>query len=95
MTPELPADPRRRADPGMDGAGWTVPGPRLPRQHAAHHAQLLGRPDDAELRRQLRARLEAVNGPRCERYLTLLTADQRLAGPRRPGPVLDWSTQAL
>ena len=39
----------------------------------AHYARILGRPDDAGLQRQLLARLEAVNDPRRERYLTLLT----------------------
>src|SRR5580692_7983960 len=39
----------------------------------AHYAQILGRPDDAGLRRQLLTRLNSVNDPRRERYLTLLS----------------------
>jgi DNA-binding transcriptional MerR regulator len=61
----------------------------------AHYAHLLGRPDDAGLRRQLLARLEAVNDPRRERYLTLLTVINGWSAPESLTPVLDWSIQAL
>jgi DNA-binding transcriptional MerR regulator len=61
----------------------------------AHYAQILGRPDDAALQRQLLARLEAVNDPRRERYLTLLAVINGWPGPESLAPVLDWSTRAL
>jgi DNA-binding transcriptional MerR regulator len=61
----------------------------------AHYAQLLGRPDDAGLRRQLRARLQSVNDPRRERYLTLLSVINGWPPPDSLTPVLDWSTRAL
>jgi len=61
----------------------------------AHYAQILGRPDDAALRRQLLARLEAVNDPRRERYLALLAVINGWPAPESLTPVLDWSIQAL
>jgi len=61
----------------------------------AHYAQILARRDDAELRRQLLARLESVNDPRRERYLTLLAVINAWPAPESLTPVLDWSTRAL
>jgi len=61
----------------------------------AHYAHILGRPDDARLKRQLLARLEAVNDPRRERYLTLLAVINGWPAPESLTPVLDWSIQAL
>ena len=61
----------------------------------AHYARILGRPDDAGLRRQLLARLEAVNDPRRERYLTLLAVINGWPAPESLTPVLDWSIRAL
>ena len=61
----------------------------------AHYARILGRPDDAGLQRQLLARLEAVNDPRRERYLTLLTVINGWPAPESLTPVLDWSIHAL
>jgi hypothetical protein len=61
----------------------------------AHYARILGRPDDAGLQRQLLARLEAVNDPRRERYLTLLTVINGWPVLESLTPVLDWSIQAL
>jgi DNA-binding transcriptional MerR regulator len=61
----------------------------------AHYAHVLGRPDDAGLRRQLLARLEAANDPRRERYLTLLAVINGWPAPESLTPVLDWSIQAL
>src|ERR1700728_391367 len=58
----------------------------------AHYAQILGRPDDAELRRQLLARLESVNDPRRERYLALLAVINGWPAQQSRIPVLDWST---
>jgi DNA-binding transcriptional MerR regulator len=62
---------------------------------AAHYARVLGRPDDASLRRQLLARLEAVNDPRRERYLTLLSVINGWPAPQSLAPALDWSIRAL
>jgi DNA-binding transcriptional MerR regulator len=61
----------------------------------AHYAHILGRPDDDALHRQLQARLEAVNDPRRERYLTLLAVINGWPAPQSLTPVLDWSIQAL
>ena len=61
----------------------------------AHYAQILGRPDDTELRRQLLARLESVNDPRRERYLTLLAVINGWPAPDSLASVLDWSIRAL
>jgi DNA-binding transcriptional MerR regulator len=61
----------------------------------AHYAHIIGRPDDAGLQRQLLARLEAVNDPRRERYLTLLAVINGWPAPESLTPVLDWSIQAL
>ena len=61
----------------------------------AHYAQILGRPDDAGLRRQLLARLASVNDPRRERYLTLLAVINGWPAPDSLASVLDWSTRAL
>ncbi|MFD6174454.1 MerR family transcriptional regulator [Streptomyces coeruleorubidus] len=61
----------------------------------AHYAHLLGRPDDAELRRRLVTRLESVNDPRRERYLQLLAVVNGWPAPESLAPVFDWSVQAL
>ncbi len=61
----------------------------------AHYAHVLGRPDDARLRRQLLARLEAANDPRRERYLTLLSVINGWPAPQSLTQVLDWSIRAL
>ncbi|WP_405928483.1 MerR family transcriptional regulator [Streptomyces griseus] len=61
----------------------------------AHYAQLLGRPDDVELRRLLATRLESVNDPRRELYLRLLAVVNGWPAPESLAPVLDWSLQAL
>jgi DNA-binding transcriptional MerR regulator len=60
-----------------------------------YYAHILGRPDDAGLRRQLLARLEAVNDPRRERYLTLLAVINGWPTMESLSPVLDWSIRAL
>jgi DNA-binding transcriptional MerR regulator len=61
----------------------------------AHYARILGRPDDAGLQRQLLVRLEAVNDPRRERYLTLLAIINGWPALESLTPVLDWSIRAL
>ncbi|MER7913209.1 MerR family transcriptional regulator [Streptomyces sp. NPDC096068] len=61
----------------------------------AHCAHLLGRPDDAELRRRLVTRLESVNDPRRERYLRLLAVVNGWPAPESLTPVFDWSVRAL
>ncbi|MFF7446047.1 MULTISPECIES: MerR family transcriptional regulator [unclassified Streptomyces] len=61
----------------------------------AHYANLLGRPDDVELRRRLATRLESVNDPRRERYLQLLAVVNGWPAPESLAPVFDWSVQAL
>jgi DNA-binding transcriptional MerR regulator len=61
----------------------------------AHYARLLGRPDEAGLRRQLLARLQAANDPRRERYLTLLAVINGWPAPQSLTPALDWSIRAL
>jgi DNA-binding transcriptional MerR regulator len=61
----------------------------------AHYAQIRCRPDDAGLRRELLARLESVNDPRRERYLTLLAVINGWPPPDSLTPILNWSTRAL
>ncbi|WP_030077978.1 MerR family transcriptional regulator [Streptomyces baarnensis] len=61
----------------------------------AHYAQLIGRPDDVDLRRLLAARLENVNDPRRERYFQLLAVVNGWPAPESLAPVLDWSVEAL
>jgi hypothetical protein len=59
------------------------------------YALMLGRPADAGLRRRLLARLEAVNDPRRERYLALLTVINGWSAQESLTPMLDWTTSAL
>ncbi|WP_405660410.1 MerR family transcriptional regulator [Streptomyces sp. NBC_01166] len=61
----------------------------------AHYARVLGRPDDAELRRRLLTRLEGVSDARRERYSQLLAVINRWSAPERLAPVLEWSVEAL
>jgi DNA-binding transcriptional MerR regulator len=61
----------------------------------AHYARILGRPADAGVQCQLLARLEAVNDPRRERYLTLLAVINGWPALESLTPVLDWSIRAL
>ncbi|MEV6164188.1 MerR family transcriptional regulator [Streptomyces sp. NPDC052052] len=61
----------------------------------AHYADLLGRPDDGELRRRLAVRLENVNDPRRERYLQLLAVVNGWPAPESLTPAFDWCVQAL
>lgn len=62
---------------------------------AALYAQTSGSPDNAELRRRLVVRLEAVNDPRRERYLQLLAVINGWQAPESLAPVLDWSIEAV
>lgn len=62
---------------------------------AGEYARLLGRPDDAWLRRRLLARLTAVNDPRRERYLRLLAVINAWPPPDPSAPALDWLVTAL
>jgi DNA-binding transcriptional MerR regulator len=61
----------------------------------AHHARLVGRPDDEELRHRLLGRLETANDPRRERYFELLAVINGWPDPESLAPVLDWSIRAL
>jgi DNA-binding transcriptional MerR regulator len=61
----------------------------------AHCARLLGRPDDAELRRLLTTRLQNASDPRRERYLQLLAVVNGWPAPESLAPVSDWSMKAL
>ncbi|MEU1047177.1 MerR family transcriptional regulator [Streptomyces sp. NPDC005897] len=51
--------------------------------------------DDATSRRQLLARLERMNDPRKERYLSLLAVINGWPAPESLRPVLDWAVHAL
>ncbi len=61
----------------------------------AECADLLGRPDDAALRRELRSLLETANDPRREQYLRLLAVVNGWRPPQSLTPVLTWFTRAL
>ncbi|MGW0552179.1 helix-turn-helix domain-containing protein [Streptomyces altiplanensis] len=58
-------------------------------------AHLLDCCDDATSRRQLLVRLERMNDPRRERYLSLLAVINGWPGPDSLRPVLDWAIHAL
>ncbi|MFJ7334304.1 MerR family transcriptional regulator [Streptomyces sp. NPDC101110] len=62
---------------------------------AADYAQVLGRRDDAELRRLLLVRLEGVNDPRWDRYLQLLAVINGWPAPECLVPAFTWSTEAV
>ncbi|MEV3982548.1 MerR family transcriptional regulator [Nonomuraea sp. NPDC049758] len=62
---------------------------------AGEYARLLGRPDDAGLRRRLLARLTAANDLRRERYLRLLAVINAWPPPAPSAPALDWLVTAL
>ncbi|MFD8595499.1 MerR family transcriptional regulator [Kitasatospora sp. NPDC059646] len=61
----------------------------------AECAELLGRPDDADLRRELRTRLEIANDPRREQYLRLVAVVNGWPAPQPLAPALTWFTRAL
>lgn len=61
----------------------------------ADYADLVGRPDGAELRRELVTYLESANDPRRERYLQLLSTINGWPAPESLEPVLDWFLRAL
>ncbi|KAB1990134.1 MerR family transcriptional regulator [Streptomyces triticiradicis] len=62
---------------------------------AACYADVLGRPDDAELRRLLPARLESVSDPRRDRHLHLLAVINGWPAPESLASAFDWSVQAV
>ncbi|WP_328785295.1 MerR family transcriptional regulator [Streptomyces canus] len=62
---------------------------------AAHYAHILGRPDDAELRRLLLARLESAGDPRRDRYLQLLAVINGWPAPESLVPAFNWSIEAV
>ncbi|WP_406212501.1 MerR family transcriptional regulator [Streptomyces canus] len=62
---------------------------------AAHYAHILGRPDDAELRRLLLARLESAGDPRRDRYLQLLAVINGWPAPESLVPAFNWSIDAV
>ena len=62
---------------------------------ATHYAHVLGRPDDAELRRLLLARLESVNDPRRDRYVQLLAVINGWPAPESLSAAFNWSIQAV
>ncbi|MEU5998960.1 MULTISPECIES: MerR family transcriptional regulator [unclassified Streptomyces] len=62
---------------------------------SAHYAHILGLPDDTALRRRLVTRLETMDDPRRDRYLTLLAVINGWPAPESLAPVLDWAVRAL
>jgi DNA-binding transcriptional MerR regulator len=60
----------------------------------ARYAHLTGRPADDELRDALLKRVAAVNDPRRERYLELLSVVNDWSAPESLTPTLDWFHQA-
>ncbi|MFC8126016.1 MerR family transcriptional regulator [Streptomyces sp. NPDC057302] len=60
-----------------------------------HYAHILGLPDDVALRRRLVTRLETMDDPRRDRYLTLLAVINGWPPPESLAPVLDWALLAL
>ncbi|GAA1912659.1 MerR family transcriptional regulator [Streptomyces durmitorensis] len=62
---------------------------------AAHYAHIIGLPDDTALRRRLVARLETMDDPRRDRYLTLLAVINGWPAPESLAPVFEWAVLAL
>ncbi|MGW4560947.1 MerR family transcriptional regulator [Streptomyces sp. NPDC004561] len=94
---DLIATVRDRTAPVL-GAGITPTAPGADPVVAAltaHYANVVGAPDDVELRRRLISRLETANDPRRERYLRLLAVINDWPAPESLAPVLDWAVQAL
>ncbi|MBG0820587.1 MerR family transcriptional regulator [Planomonospora sp. ID91781] len=58
-------------------------------------ADLVGRPDDADLRRRLLTRLETAGDPRRDRYFRLLAVINGWPAPESLAPVSDWFVRAL
>lgn len=62
---------------------------------AAQYADVLGRPEDIDLRRRLLVRLETANDPRREQYLQLLSVINGWPAAESIAPPLDWFIRAL
>ncbi|MEV0404118.1 MerR family transcriptional regulator [Actinoallomurus sp. NPDC050550] len=62
---------------------------------AAHYAHVLGRPDDAELRRLLLLRLDSVTDPRWDRHFQLLAVINGWPAPESLAPAFDWAAEAV
>jgi DNA-binding transcriptional MerR regulator len=61
----------------------------------ARYADIVGRPDDVDLRRRLLVRSESANDPRWARYLRLLAVINGWSAPESMAPTLDWFIEAL
>jgi DNA-binding transcriptional MerR regulator len=61
----------------------------------AHYADLIGRPNDLDLHRQLLTSLEIVNDPRRDRYSQLLSTINGWPPEESLTPALDWFIRAL
>jgi DNA-binding transcriptional MerR regulator len=61
----------------------------------ARYAQIVGRPDDIDLRRALLTRSQTANDPRRERYLQLLSLINGWSATEPLAPALDWFNRAL
>ncbi|MEV0058033.1 hypothetical protein AB0H34_47050 [Saccharopolyspora shandongensis] len=61
----------------------------------ARYAEVFGRPDDADLRRWILARLEIASDPRAEHYWQLLSIINGWSVPPSLAPVFAWFTAAL
>ncbi|MFS1300014.1 MerR family transcriptional regulator [Streptosporangium longisporum] len=83
----------RAASDGTDPA--SAEAGRVVADITARYAGLVGRPDDAGLRRSMLDRLEHMNDPRRERYSHLLAVINGWPAPESLAPVLDWSVRAL
>ncbi|MGW6054904.1 MerR family transcriptional regulator [Streptomyces sp. NPDC055189] len=62
---------------------------------AGHYAHILGLPDDSALRDRLVTRLETMDDPRRDRYLTLLAVINGWSAPESLAPILHWAVQAV
>ncbi|MFC8298505.1 MerR family transcriptional regulator [Micromonospora orduensis] len=62
---------------------------------AGRYAHLTGRPDDADLRQRLLARLDAANDSRRDRYLDLLSVINGWSTGGGVAPAVDWFSRAL
>ncbi|GAB3986080.1 MerR family transcriptional regulator [Actinoallomurus acanthiterrae] len=62
---------------------------------AARYADILGRPDNAELRRLLLLRLDGMNDPRRDRHFELLAVINGWPAPESLAPAFTWAAEAV
>ncbi|GII76427.1 MerR family transcriptional regulator [Sphaerisporangium rufum] len=97
LRPDLAATVRQEAGPAV--AAGVEPAARQADPAvaavAAYYAGLVGRPDDAALRRRLLRRLDGMGDPRRDRHFRLLAEINDWPAPEPLAPALNWSAAAV